>query len=154
MLPGRRPRRPIPHRIYLNPVTRIYADGKFFDAAQKIPGGEPIRGLKIGLLDYDLGNAYYRSGQLGKAILHYERAFRLNSGQGDVLYNLNFATTKAGDPEMPAGALPALVWQLFYILSINALTLFASFLFIFMVGAAASALAGKNFLNKDLPSWV
>jgi tetratricopeptide (TPR) repeat protein len=126
----------------------LYADGKFAEAAQKYQAAADA-GLKNWVLEYNLGNAYYRAGQIGKAILHYERAFRLNSGQGDVIYNLNLATNKAGDPELPAGALPALAWRLFYILSINPLTGLTSMFFIFFCTAAGFALAGRNFVKSD-----
>src|SRR5258706_7216904 len=98
----------------------LYAEGKFSEAAGKYQAAADA-GLKNWVLEYNLGNAYYRASEVGKAILHFERAFRMNSGQSDVIYNLNLATTKAGDPELPAGALPALAWRLFYFLSINTL---------------------------------
>ena len=126
----------------------LYTEGKFADAAQKYQAAADA-GLKNWVLEYNLGNAYYREGQIGRAILHYERAFRMNSGQGDVIYNLNLATNKAGDPELPAGALPALAWRLFYALSINTITLLASLLFLFFGVAAGFALAGRNFLKAD-----
>src|SRR5580698_3915495 len=84
----------------------LYTEGKFSDAAQKYQDAADA-GLRNWILDYDLGNAYYRAGQIGKAVLHYERAFRMNSSQTDVLYNLNLATNKVGEPFMPTTALPA-----------------------------------------------
>jgi len=129
-------------------ANATYAAGKFGDAAQQYQAAAD-QGLKSWILEYNLGNAYYRSGQTGRAVLHYERAFRMNSGQNDVLYNLNLATTKAGDPEMPVGALPALAWHLFYFLSLNTLTILVSLLFLFFVAAGGFALAGKNFLTAE-----
>ncbi len=125
-----------------------YAEGKFADAAQKYQTAAD-GGLRHWALEYNLGNAYYRSGQIGKAILHYERAFRINSGQTDVLYNLNLAANKAGEPVMPAGTLPAFAWRLFYSLSVNTLTLFCSLLFIFFCVAGGYALLGRRFLKAD-----
>jgi tetratricopeptide (TPR) repeat protein len=126
----------------------LYAGGKFSEAAQKYQAAAD-EGLKNWVLEYNLGNAYYRAGEMGKAILHYERAFRMNSGQNDVIYNLNLATNKAGDPELPAGALPVLAWRLFYFLSINALAVVTSLLFIFFCAATCFALAGRDFLKAD-----
>src|ERR1700687_4155125 len=123
----------------------LYAESKFMDAAQKYQAAADS-GLKNWVLEYNLGNAYWRAGQTGKAILHYERAFRMNPGQGDVVYNLNLATNKAGDPELPSSALPILAWKLFYILSVNMLTVLTSLLFVFFCIAAGFALAGRNFL--------
>ncbi len=40
---------------------------------------------------YNLGNAYYRDGQLGKAILNYERGLLLDNTDNDLRYNLELA---------------------------------------------------------------
>jgi tetratricopeptide (TPR) repeat protein len=42
-------------------------------------------------LYYNLGNAYFRQGQLGLAIINYERAARLDPGDDDIRANLEFA---------------------------------------------------------------
>jgi Tetratricopeptide repeat/Bacterial SH3 domain len=39
-------------------------------------------------LEYDLGNAEFKRGKLGEAILHYERARRLDPADRDILHNL------------------------------------------------------------------
>ena len=48
-------------------------------------------------LYYNLGNAYFRDNQLGKAILNYERALLLDPGDGDVRHNLRFAQNRTVD---------------------------------------------------------
>lgn len=48
-------------------------------------------------LYYNLGNAYFRDNQLGKAILYYERALLLNPGDGDIRHNLKFAQNRTVD---------------------------------------------------------
>lgn len=48
-------------------------------------------------LFYNLGNAYYRNNQLGKAIYNYERAKKLNPNDEDIKNNLNLAYTKTID---------------------------------------------------------
>jgi tetratricopeptide (TPR) repeat protein len=42
-------------------------------------------------LEYNLGNAYFRQANLGKAILHYERAAILKPGDADIRHNLAVA---------------------------------------------------------------
>ncbi len=49
------------------------------------------------LLYYNLGNAYYRMGQLGKAIVCYERALRLDPTNNDAKTNLEFVNSKITD---------------------------------------------------------
>lgn len=54
---------------------------------------------------YNLGNAHFRDGNLGKAILNYERALLLDPGDGDIRHNLRFANNRKVDRIAPAGDL-------------------------------------------------
>lgn len=57
-------------------------------------------------LYYNLGNAFYRSGRLGKAIASYRRALRLAPRDPDVMENLKIARSQTDDgitvSEIPA----------------------------------------------------
>lgn len=48
-------------------------------------------GLESAALYYNMGNAYFKTDQLAKAILHYERAARLAPNDDDIRQNLNLA---------------------------------------------------------------
>jgi len=48
-------------------------------------------GIESGYLYYNLGNAYFKIGNKGKAILNYERALLLNPRDADVKSNLDYA---------------------------------------------------------------
>jgi tetratricopeptide (TPR) repeat protein len=48
-------------------------------------------GVEDGVLYYNLGNAYFKAGRLGFAILSYERAVKLLPGDEDARANLSFA---------------------------------------------------------------
>ena len=48
-------------------------------------------------LYYNLGNAYYRTDNITKAILNYERAALLEPGNSDIKFNLQFARSKTID---------------------------------------------------------
>jgi len=48
-------------------------------------------------LHFNLGNAYFRSGNTSRAILHYEKAKKLNPDQEDLLINLEMANLKTVD---------------------------------------------------------
>ena len=46
---------------------------------------------------YNLGNAYYKDGQIAPAILNYERALLLQPGDNDIRFNLQMARQRAVD---------------------------------------------------------
>jgi tetratricopeptide (TPR) repeat protein len=48
-------------------------------------------------LYYNIGNAYYRDGKLGFAILNYEKALKMSPGDEDIEHNLTLANTKTID---------------------------------------------------------
>lgn len=48
-------------------------------------------------LYYNLGNAYFKEGRLGPAILNYRRALRLSPGNEDIRYNLSVAENRTKD---------------------------------------------------------
>ncbi len=71
--------------------------------AEAIEGYEALlgEGYYSEALHYNLGNSYYRHGQLGKAILHYERARLLAPGDSDIRHNLAVARAALQDELAP-----------------------------------------------------
>lgn len=57
------------------------------------------------VLFYNLGNAYYRQGNLGKAIVNYERALKLDPTNDDARTNLEFVKTKITDRQIDSGSI-------------------------------------------------
>lgn len=55
------------------------------------------KGFEGKSLYYNLGNAYFRVGKLGLAILYYEKAKKLAPSDEDINYNLAFANSKIVD---------------------------------------------------------
>lgn len=54
---------------------------------------------------YNLGNAYYRAGLSGMAIVSYERALRLDPTNSDIIDNLEFVNSKTVDRIEPQAGL-------------------------------------------------
>ena len=52
-------------------------------------------------LEYNLGNAYFKAGELGRSILHWERALRLSPGDADTRANLELARSLTADAVEP-----------------------------------------------------
>lgn len=59
---------------------------------------------------YNLGNAYYRSGNITRAVLNYERAAMLSPGDADIRYNLQLARSKTVDKITPASEMFFVTW--------------------------------------------
>lgn len=81
-------------------ITKAMADSAYIkgDYASAISMYEDI--LNKGVSDviyYNLGNSYYKSGNIARAILNYERAYLLNPGDADIRFNLNMARSKTID---------------------------------------------------------
>ncbi len=76
--------------------NQAYRQGHFQEA---IDGYDQLirSGHKDGNLYYNLGNAYFRLDQLGRAILNYERARLLIPGDADLNFNLSYARDKTQD---------------------------------------------------------
>jgi tetratricopeptide (TPR) repeat protein len=68
----------------------LYQEERYAEAIEIY---ESIRstGVEDGVLYYNLGNAYFKAGRLGLAIVSYERARKLMPGDDDVRANLAFA---------------------------------------------------------------
>jgi len=71
------------------------------------------KGFKNGQIYYNLGNTYYRQGELGKAILNYLRAKRLMPRNEDLDANLRLAKNSAEDRELSHEA-PDVVRRIFF----------------------------------------
>lgn len=58
-------------------------------------------GWESAALHYNLGNAYFKAGELGRAILEWERALVLEPGDPDALANLELARSLTADAVEP-----------------------------------------------------
>ncbi|MFQ5804880.1 MAG: tetratricopeptide repeat protein [Phycisphaerae bacterium] len=60
-------------------------------------------GIQNPALEYNLGNAYFRLGQLGRAILHYRRAQRFDPADAALTMNLEYARNRVEPYIKPSG---------------------------------------------------
>jgi tetratricopeptide (TPR) repeat protein len=77
-------------------ANHAYQEGRYHEAIDHYEGLVQV-GILHEDLFYNLGNAYFRSGQLGPAIYSYERALRLAPGMSDAAYNLDIARETVAD---------------------------------------------------------
>ena len=112
-------------------------------------------GYVSGPLYYNLGNAYYRSGNIPRAILNYERALRLMPGDDDLRHNLQLANLMITDKIEPIPRL--FLWD--YVDAVkNALTLEAATWlayagFVLVIGCICVVILGRTYLIRKLALW-
>lgn len=61
-------------------------------------------------LYYNLGNAYYRTENITRAVLNYERALLLSPGDRDIRFNLQLARSKTIDKIVPESEMFFITW--------------------------------------------
>ena len=95
-------------------ATKIAGDSAYVknDFAQAIQLYESVlaAGKESAELYYNLGNAYYKTENIAKSILNYERALLLNPGNGDIQFNLELARSKAVDKVTPMSEMFFVTW--------------------------------------------
>ena len=83
-------------------ANALYAEGEYAQAAEAyraLIAEYPAESNReaLALLQYNLGNACFKQGELAQSILAYERALRLKPNYKDAKYNLEFAQSKIID---------------------------------------------------------
>lgn len=96
-----------------NAATKPEADSAYVNGnyQEAIKGYESL--LKQGAsaeLYYNLGNAYYRTENITRAVLNYERALLLSPGDGDIRFNLQIARSKTIDKIVPESEMFFVTW--------------------------------------------
>lgn len=119
-------------------ANEYYARGDFRQALE-IYLGLAGRGWESAGLYYNLGNAYYRLGQTGRAIANYRRAWRLSPRDPEINFNLSHARRLSRDdlPERPAGTIGRAQHFLASLLPLTAWKNTAAVLYFLVVAAAA-----------------
>ncbi len=100
-----------------------------------------------GTLYYNLGNAYFKSGDLGRTILNYERALKLSPGDKELKHNLSFVRELLQDrmesPEPPRWLQK--LSALHSLLTINGIALLTSLFYSFILLLSSYAVLRPSF---------
>lgn len=130
------------------------------------------RGLHSAALYYNLANTYFKTEQLGKAILYYNRALRLSPADEDIRHNLEYAEqmTKDSIEEIPEfilttwvravrGALSSTAWSVISLILLAAALAMALFyllaqrLALRKMGFYTMVIAAILFILTSLFAW-
>jgi tetratricopeptide (TPR) repeat protein len=129
-------------------ANALYQDGQYAAAARQY---EQVlqSGLESGNVDFNLGNAYFKMGAKGKAILSYERARRLVPNDPDLRANLEYAQSLTGADGCPPAFWTRLAFPLAHRMASRDLVWTASALYtLFLLSIAAYRL----WLRR--PRWL
>jgi len=134
--------------------NQLYNSGKYLDAIRKYQS-VVSQGFESAELYFNLGNAYYKSGNATFAILNYERARKLAPNDLDIRYNLDLAHTQIVDNVVSLPEPGFIRWwkQLINSQSISfwgALSLITFFAFLSLFGLF---LLSRSFGVKRLAFW-
>lgn len=126
-------------------ANQAYRQAKYAEAIKKYE--QIIEGNTSGETYYNLGNAYYKSGNIGKAILNYERATKWLANDDDVRHNLQLANLMITDR---IEAVPGLfVWEWWDAIksawTLNGITWLAYMFFVGVIGAVIVAILAPSY---------
>ncbi len=90
-------------------ASTAYVNGRYKQAAELYESirSQGYSGVK---LYYNLGNSYFKNGNIGRSILNYNRALVIDPSDEDVLYNLSLAEVRAKDRINPVPKFFAARW--------------------------------------------
>jgi tetratricopeptide (TPR) repeat protein len=96
-----------------------YAKGQFKEAVS-IYQSVVAEGYQSSALFYNLGNAYFKAGDIPSALLYYEKARLLSPGDEDINFNIRFANARTTDKIDDAPAFFLTKWWTGFFLAISA----------------------------------
>jgi tetratricopeptide (TPR) repeat protein len=155
--------------------TKAQADSAYMQGhyQQAIELYEQLLGQgKSAAIYYNLGNAYYRTDDITRAVLAYERAQKMAPGDDDIRFNLQMAREKTIDKIVPRSEMFFVTWwhalvnmqsaDGWAMMAIAALALAVVLLLIYLfvqqiwlrkVGFFGGAMAVLTFLMANLLAW-
>jgi tetratricopeptide (TPR) repeat protein len=114
-------------------ANAAYKEGRY-DAAIEDDKKIIATGFESGNLYYNLGNSYFKKGEMGQAVLNYERALGLIPHDSDARSNYGYVLSSMGlSPALFGNRFERLAQRLFEGLAMDALTVFLSVSYILIV---------------------
>ena len=81
-------------------AQELFDNGNYLAAAEEYQR-QITNGDNSAYTYYNLGNSYFKAGDLDKALINYYRAFRINPRDKDIINNLSFTLEKTGQSLIP-----------------------------------------------------
>ncbi len=139
----------------LKQANNLYAKGQFAEAAKQYEKIISTEGVAPELY-FNLGNAYFKSNEVGRSILNYERALRLDPLFEDARVNLELAQQKVVDNivQMPTFFLGRWIETLIKLLSSNQWAYTGLVLFIFSLIFAFVFIFGSSYQLRKISFYI
>jgi tetratricopeptide (TPR) repeat protein len=128
-----------------NQGNEVYRQGQYLQAREQYLGVVEA-GVRDPQVYYNLGNACFKAGRLGEAVLWYERALRLAPRDADISANLRFAQQRRAD-QTGEGA-EQWLGEFYLFPTLDELSLAFGFFFL-----TACALGGWRLWRRDWATW-
>lgn len=132
-----------------NRGNRLYEEGDYAEAT-KVYGELVSSGAFNGYLFYNLGNCYFKTGEIGRAILWYSRAKRLLPRDNDVIANLEFARKVRADKieGVRLTVVLRLLRAIVFGLNLTELTLITFVVYVLAVASLVTMLLSRKLLFR------
>lgn len=127
-----------------------YAADKYNEAIELYNKAIEKEGISSDLY-YNLGNAYYKSGFLGKAVVCYERAISLNPRNEEAKINLEFVNSKIADKFIADdNIVDSFAWQFMSLATPNGWAIVGIICFLLLLGAIALYVFNDHILLRKI----
>ncbi|MDY6832282.1 MAG: tetratricopeptide repeat protein [Thermodesulfobacteriota bacterium] len=135
-------------RIFIDGV-KAYKNGEYATAVDCFTAIAES-GIRNGSLYYNLANACFRAGDIGRAILWYEKARKLMPNDPDLAFNLAYAKSHVKDKQPDRSSVLRAIFFWRYMLSHDTLIWMA----VVLNGLFFTALFVKRILKKKVPGLL
>ncbi|NDV78890.1 tetratricopeptide repeat protein [Dysgonomonas sp. 511] len=140
-------------------ATVAYNEGRFKDAIAILETARKEgleKGVESSVLYYNLGNAYFRTNDMGNARLNYERAALLDPGDRDIKHNIEYMLTKIEDKILVADTFFLHTWfrAAQNLLSSNGWAILSVVSFLLLIGSLVLFFFSRNVFAKKTAFYI
>jgi tetratricopeptide (TPR) repeat protein len=140
---------------FFDEANRLYQQGEYSEALEDYLHIVDS-GLESGVLYFNIGNTYFKLGDLGHSILYYERAQRLLPRDADVRANLELARSLTADEitPLPRFWLFRVVGWWVHLMSTSLLTLIVAVAYLVAMGGVVVTFLRRGSALADWGRWL
>ncbi|MFH1762386.1 MAG: SH3 domain-containing protein [bacterium] len=137
-------------------ANKLYEEEHYNEAIQSYQKIIDLGKIHHGWIYYNLGNCYYKKGEVGYAILNYEKSKKLVPTDEDIAINLRFARLQTIDKQHSSepGVFIRFLWKTHNLFNINKTTFIISVLYFVLCGLLILRLFVAKRLKQAISALV